>query len=186
MIRVFLFGVCVSVAQDDGGDRADDICDKMDDDNDGSETKSSSRKNLDLNCIGLMSEFKRLKNNLRAGISAAPENNNIMAWNAVISGPDGTPGDGSGTFKMALNFSEDYPNKPPVMRFVSPMFHPNTDGSICFDILQNQWKPVYDVAAILISVQDFTRGWTRSANKSVSFVLLLVKELPGAELAQKQ
>nr|GEW96055.1 ubiquitin-conjugating enzyme E2 2 [Tanacetum cinerariifolium] len=60
-----------------------------------------------------------------------------------------------GTFKMALNFSEDYPNKPPVVRFVSPMFHPNiyADGSICLDILQNQWKPVYDVAPILISVQ---------------------------------
>ncbi|GKB82735.1 ubiquitin-conjugating enzyme E2 2 [Tanacetum coccineum] len=184
------------VAHDDGGDHADDSCHKMDDDNDAQ-----------------------------------------MALQGM-----------EGTFKMALNFSEDYPNKPPVVRFVSPMFHANkpflnikdihmqsilsfvflptfyVDGSICFDILQNQWKPVYDVAAILISVQvssidgctltsslrqfiaictavfidsyakvplielppddftrgkDFTMGWTGSANKSVSFVLLLVKELPG-------
>ncbi|WP_198359772.1 ubiquitin-conjugating enzyme family protein, partial [Streptomyces fildesensis] len=76
---------------------------------------------------------------------------NIMLWNAVIFGrPDDTPWDG-GTFKLSLQFSEEYPNKPPIVRFVSRMFHPNiyADGSICLDILQNQWSPIYDVAAIL-------------------------------------
>lgn len=61
-----------------------------------------------------------------------------------------------GTFKLTLQFSEDYPNKPPTVRFVSRMFHPNiyADGSICLDILQNQWSPIYDVAAILTSIQS--------------------------------
>lgn len=31
-----------------------------------------------------------------------------------------------GTFKLTLQCSEDYPNKPPVVRFVSRMFHPNS------------------------------------------------------------
>ncbi|KAI4996370.1 hypothetical protein ZWY2020_051155 [Hordeum vulgare] len=64
-----------------------------------------------------------------------------------------------GTFKLALQFTEDYPNKPPTVRFVSRMFHPNiyADGSICLDILQNQWIPIYDVAAILTSIQVFFR-----------------------------
>ncbi|KAK4773347.1 hypothetical protein SAY87_028366 [Trapa incisa] len=62
----------------------------------------------------------------------------------------------SGTFKLTLQFTEDYPNKPPTVRFVSRMFHPNiyADGSICLDILQNQWSPIYDVAAILTSIQS--------------------------------
>ncbi|KAD5961096.1 hypothetical protein E3N88_12569 [Mikania micrantha] len=103
----------------------------------------------------LMRDFKRLQQDPPAGISGAPCDNNIMLWNAVIFGPDDTPWDG-GTFKLTLQFSEDYPNKPPTVRFISRMFHPNiyADGSICLDILQNQWSPIYDVAAILTSIQS--------------------------------
>ncbi|XP_041013059.1 ubiquitin-conjugating enzyme E2 2-like isoform X4 [Juglans microcarpa x Juglans regia] len=125
----------------------------------------------------LMRDFKRLQQDPPAGISGAPHDNNIMLWNAVIFGPDDTPWDGgciastafieysmfimislspSGTFKLTLQFTEDYPNKPPIVRFVSRMFHPNiyADGSICLDILQNQWSPIYDAAAILTSIQS--------------------------------
>ncbi|KAI3768105.1 hypothetical protein L2E82_18537 [Cichorium intybus] len=66
----------------------------------------------------------RKVNDPPAGISGAPVDNNIMLWNAVIFGPDDTPWD-EGTFKLTLQFSEDYPNKPPTVRFISRMFHPN-------------------------------------------------------------
>jgi len=156
----------------------------------------------------------------------------------------------SGTFKLTLDFTEDYPNKAPTVKFKSTMFHPNSkwvatgilpllwqglglllsmqldhseqqlqqpavaarpacslfkhicihtsmlryvvrtaadthiqvpasvtllcaqiasasacccllvpaptvyaDGGICLDILQNQWSPIYDVSAILTSIQ---------------------------------
>ncbi|CAN8264635.1 unnamed protein product [Cochlearia groenlandica] len=89
------------------------------------------------------------------GISGSPLDNNILLWNALIFGPNESPWEG-GTFKMTLQFTEDYPNKPPTVRFVSRMFHPNiyADGSICLDILQNQWSPIYCVTAILTSIQS--------------------------------
>ncbi|KAG4116569.1 hypothetical protein ERO13_D12G178188v2 [Gossypium hirsutum] len=41
----------------------------------------------------LMRDFKRLQQDPPAGISGAPQDNNIMLWNAVIFGPDDTPWD---------------------------------------------------------------------------------------------
>eukprot|EP01134_Creolimax_fragrantissima_P003032 CFRG3032T1 len=103
----------------------------------------------------LMRDFKRLQEDPPCGVSGAPGDNNIMLWNAVIFGPEGTPFE-DGTFKLTMEFSEDYPNKPPIVRFASKMFHPNVyaDGGICLDILQNRWSPTYDVAAILTSIQS--------------------------------
>ena len=59
-----------------------------------------------------------------------------MSWDAVIFGPDDTPWDG-GSFRLTMDFSEDYPNKPPSVKFKTAIFHPNVyaDGSICLDIL---------------------------------------------------
>merc|ERR1711899_111656 len=89
------------------------------------------------------------------GIQGAPSDNNIMVWDAVIYGPADTPFE-DGTFKLQIEFSEEYPNKPPKVKFLSKMFHPNVynDGSICLDILQNRWSPTYDVSSILTSIQS--------------------------------
>jgi ubiquitin-conjugating enzyme E2 A len=102
-----------------------------------------------------------------------------MLWNAVIFGPGTrqantqpsnsfrtfallnlftsaeTPFE-DGTFKLILTFDESYPNKPPSVKFLSRMFHPNVyaNGELCLDILQNRWSPTYDVAAILTSIQS--------------------------------
>lgn len=40
-----------------------------------------------------------------------------------------------GTFKLTVEFTEEYPNKPPTVRFISKMFHPN--GKIFFFFIQN-------------------------------------------------
>ncbi|KAA0047891.1 ubiquitin-conjugating enzyme E2 2-like [Cucumis melo var. makuwa] len=47
----------------------------------------------------LMRDFKRLQQDPPVGISGAPQDNNIMLWNAAIFGPDDTPWDG-GIFKF--------------------------------------------------------------------------------------
>ncbi len=70
-------------------------------------------------------------------------------------GPIDTPFE-DGVFKLIINFTENYPNKPPSVKFISEIFHPNVynTGDLCLDILQNRWSPTYDVASILTSIQS--------------------------------
>ena len=74
----------------------------------------------------------------------------------MIIGPADTPFE-DGTFRLVMHFEEQYPNKPPGVKFISQMFHPNVygTGELCLDILQNRWSPTYDVAAILTSIQRY-------------------------------
>ena len=74
-----------------------------------------------------------------------------------------------GTFKLVLTFEESYPNKPPHVKFLSRMFHPNVynTGELCLDILQNRWSPTYDVAAILTSIQSLLHD--PNPNRSAPF-----------------
>ena len=92
----------------------------------------------------------------------------IRSRNAVIIGPADTPFE-DGTFRLVMHFEEQYPNKPPGVKFISQMFHPNVygTGELCLDILQNRWSPTYDVAAILTSVQRYARQ-----NLSYGYILL--------------
>uniref|UniRef100_A0A1I8ARD0 E2 ubiquitin-conjugating enzyme n=1 Tax=Steinernema glaseri TaxID=37863 RepID=A0A1I8ARD0_9BILA len=103
----------------------------------------------------LMKDFMRLRSDPPYGVTAAPTDEDVLLWEGVIFGPQETPFE-DGTFKVTLQFTEAYPNKPPTVKFVSKMFHPNVyaDGSICLDILQNRWSPTYDVAAVLTSIQS--------------------------------
>ncbi len=53
------------------------------------------------------------------------DESNLFEWEVVIVGPPETLYEG-GFFKAILTFPEDYPNKPPTMKFVTPLFHPNS------------------------------------------------------------
>ena len=103
----------------------------------------------------LIKDLKKLESEQNEGINATPDNDSLFRWNAVIFGPEDTIWEG-GIFKLYLEFSEDYPNKPPKVKFLTKLFHPNiyNDGSICLDILKDNWSPVYDISSILTSIQS--------------------------------
>ena len=66
-----------------------------------------------------------------------------LVWFCQINGPPGSPYEG-GVFTLKITITDDYPNKPPLIEFVTPIFHPNVqNGKICLDLLDNessQWK----------------------------------------------
>ena len=91
------------------------------------------------------------------GVYGRPREDNILLWDAVICGPFDTPFDG-GKFKLTIQFSEDHPYKPPVIKFASKIFHPNIfekDGTVNLDILSiRNWTPALTVSSLLISIQS--------------------------------
>lgn len=83
-------------------------------------------------------------------ISAGPiESSNIYLWGASIIGPSDSPYDG-GLFSLQISIPSDYPFEPPKVQFVTKIFHPNVkpDGSICLDILKDQWSPALTITKV--------------------------------------
>lgn len=104
----------------------------------------------------LQSELMQLMmSKTTTGISAFPSGEDLFQWTATIDGAPETVYAGM-KFKLSLKFGEDYPYRPPKVKFESPCFHPNVskDGHICLDILKDEWSATYDIKAILISIQS--------------------------------
>ena len=64
-----------------------------------------------------------------------------------------------GIFQLRITFADSYPDKPPRVRFMSPIFHPTVypDGTVCMDLLQEAWSPCNNVCSILTSLQASCR-----------------------------
>ncbi|PNW75165.1 hypothetical protein CHLRE_12g515450v5 [Chlamydomonas reinhardtii] len=106
--------------------------------------------------LRLLSDLKAIKSEPPEGCSASPlDESNLMVWQATIFGPDESEWEG-GIFTLRFTFTERYPDKPPRVRFSSEMFHPNVyqDGSLCMDVLQDQWSPCHNVSTLLTSIQS--------------------------------
>ena len=109
---------------------------------------------MSLATLRLTRELNKLKNENIDGI-VINETADIMHWNANITGPPDTPFE-NGVFNLELKFNSEYPIKPPSVRFLTKMFHPNIyrDGKICVDILQREWSPAQNVRSILVSIRS--------------------------------
>lgn len=109
-----------------------------------------------------MNYEKRLQNELRDMKTNAPDNcsaglkgSNLLHWTATITGPTGSPYEG-GLFFLEITFNDSYPFKPPNVRFMTKVYHPNIDncGSICLDILKDQWSPALNISKVLLSISS--------------------------------
>ena len=93
---------------------------------------------------------KTVSENISAGLK---NENDFSQWKATIMGPVKTVYEG-GLFNLDITIPTDYPFVPPKIVFKTPIFHPNiaNDGSICLDILKDNWTPSLNLYRTLLSI----------------------------------
>ncbi|CUM55929.1 uncharacterized protein AC631_01666 [Debaryomyces fabryi] len=115
-----------------------------------------------------MSRVKRIAKELeecgqdtQSGVSLLLVNEtDLTHLNGYFRGPPGTPYEG-GLFQVDINIPNEYPFKPPQMKFSTKIYHPNISsvtGAICLDILKDAWTPILTLKSSLISLQSLLQS----------------------------
>ncbi|TKS77994.1 Ubiquitin-conjugating enzyme E2 G1 [Collichthys lucidus] len=138
----------------------------------------------------LRKQLAELNKNPVEGFSAGLiDDDDIYKWEVVIIGPQDTLFEG-GFFKAYLTFPYDYPLRPPKMKFITEIWHPNVakNGDVCISILhepgedkfgyekpEERWLPIHTVETIMISVISMLADPNSDSPANVDAAL---KEMP--------
>ena len=113
----------------------------------------------------LKKERKQWRSNHPFGFVAKPLTNpdsslDLTRWHCEIPGPKDTPWEG-GVYALTMDFTHDYPVRPPKCVFKPVIPHPNVypSGTVCLSILNEEedWKPHITVVQILLGVQKLLK-----------------------------
>ena len=100
-------------------------------------------------------EYQDLQKEKNSNVQVKLVDNDIRHWKGRIKGPIDTCYQG-GIFDVDIVIPNEYPFKPPKMKFDTKIWHPNISsvtGAICLDILKNEWTPALTIRTALISLQ---------------------------------
>lgn len=78
---------------------------------------------------------------------------NMQSWTVLVHGQRLTPYEGK-KFMLSMDFPVEYPFKPPRVKFITRIYHPNisVDGDVCIDILKQNWTPAFNIEKIMLSL----------------------------------
>lgn len=106
--------------------------------------------------LRLLADLRDMQQDPPEGCSASPYcEDNLYTWGATIIGPEDSEWENA-VLTLKLTFPEQYPEKPPRVRFTCEMFHPNVyhDGNVCLSLLSENWSAAYSVSSILIAIRS--------------------------------
>lgn len=104
-----------------------------------------------------MREYQLMQKNPTPFIEAVPNEENILEWHYIITGPPDGPYAG-GQYHGTLTFPADYPFKPPAIRMATPSGRFQTNTRLCLsmsDYHPKTWNPAWNVSTILTGLLSF-------------------------------
>ncbi|MBD3229425.1 MAG: hypothetical protein GF329_14670 [Candidatus Lokiarchaeota archaeon] len=111
----------------------------------------------------LADEFEKIERELPL---FRPVKGNLSHYRGWIAGPTGSPYENR-FFELDILLPDDYPFEPPIVRFITKIWHPNvrfSTGEICNDILKISgeskytWSPGSDVVSVIINIVGMLGG----------------------------
>lgn len=108
----------------------------------------------------LSKEYKAITANPPPFVEAKPNDENILEWHYIITGPPGTPYE-NGQYHGMLRFPAEYPYKPPGITMVTPNGRFACNTRLCLsmsDYHPDTWNPAWSVSTILTGLLSFMTG----------------------------
>ncbi|XP_048098789.1 uncharacterized protein LOC125294288 isoform X1 [Alosa alosa] len=101
----------------------------------------------------IMEELKSLHCDPHPYCSVFPSDTDFTFWKILIKGPPDTPYE-NGVFELYCQFGDAYPVKPPLVRFITPVYHCNVNnvGRICHNIFDRNYSANVTMREILNAV----------------------------------
>ncbi|KAF2718685.1 hypothetical protein K431DRAFT_322260 [Polychaeton citri CBS 116435] len=107
----------------------------------------------------------------------ASELTDLTHFHGHFKGPPDTPYEG-GKYHVDIRIPSDYPFKPPEMRFITKIWHPNVSsqtGAICLDTLKEAWSPILTLKSALISLQSLLSSPEPKDPQDAEVAVMLLK-----------
>ncbi len=83
----------------------------------------------------------------------------------LFEGPKNSPYEG-GLFRVKLDFEDYFPNKPPVVKFITRLWHPLVEfssGKMCQDYFKENWSTDCDVKKFLELLKNMLTNYNHSS-----------------------
>ncbi|XP_029931219.1 uncharacterized protein LOC115375808 [Myripristis murdjan] len=101
----------------------------------------------------ILEELKSLHCDPHPFFNVFPSESDFTFWKILMQGPPDTPYE-NGVFELFCQFGPDYPVKPPVVRFITPVYHCNVNnvGRICHNIFDRNYNAHITMREILDAI----------------------------------
>ncbi|XP_067226803.1 uncharacterized protein [Chanodichthys erythropterus] len=101
----------------------------------------------------ILEELKNLHCDPHPFCTVLPSESDFTFWKILMRGPPDTPYE-DGVFELYCEFGPEYPVKPPLMRFFTPVYHCNVNnvGRICHNVFDRNYSAHITMREILDAI----------------------------------